>query len=991
MDPLSRAASIAGLLSLAGQVISTGYKLCSKMSKNANDLKALINETAGFSGILLGVKSHLQSQPPVLADPDLMDKMLQDSKNYSRRTWSVAGQDVKGESLDDDVIANNLASLSQGQKRIEQAIGTLVDGEQLKQRERIIQWLGPVTDSEHEDLCKRRDSQSAEWILDRNEFTSWLSSGGSSVLWLNGIQGSGKSIIVSRIIEVIQETNLGPDSALAYHYCRFSNPSSLDPRRLVGFLIGQLLRQTSNPDIFMEPITKLYEEHQRKSTCPGLEDLQEIFMELSQYFDRLFLVFDGLDEVPDRWSILDFLENLSQTDGDFKALVASRVEMDLENAFSFYCTVTITPGDIRPDIERFVRKQLGRRRFRGSEVEDVVRELVTRADGMFLWVVCQVDHLFHVRTAITPSLLQALPRNLERTFEQTFLKLDAYDRVLAKRILQFVMLSSTPLDLSELVEGIAVSSRTASLDDVRRNKLANQNDVFEICGSLIRESQSTGKIELAHYSVYLFLRSLVEGNRENVLYLHEADSNIQLLSACARYLSMKDVITTGLPMEVESLEDDDMYFNPEMFANTPFLEHAASNWPVYVSRLNIRMLKAAWNSILLTFFKPGTGHFDFWAKTARYIHGEHKYPRGMTPLHATAVHGLSGLAKLLMKDDLLSTASWKPLWATTRSRTPLRLAIENGQDEMIDIFMISHYSQSTDKQGRTPLHVALESANELAVTQLISAGANVNLREKDGRKPIFIAIEHKWENLASLLSKRADPKITMPDGRGLLHLVAQTGSTLWTSSLIACHDGLVNAEDQRGWTPLLYAVDGGFGQEVPEPQFQSRRRKLKPAGTGHGGPRTSQASVVSVPSPIFLAVSNNFASGVELLLQHAGSYGEGEIGLLEKDGACLHEALYLPGTAILEMLLPVSTVLSILAVLPEMAAREDDSVLTAMRRTLGIDSVHNSLLPPTVSNREVNNRVANFLLNVWTPTSATLPKNILHLAARRPSEEGLRL
>ncbi|KAK7425214.1 hypothetical protein QQX98_000129 [Neonectria punicea] len=1055
MDPLSLAASIAGLLSLAGQVISTGYKLCSKMSKNADDLKALINEAAGFSGILLGVKSHLQSQPPVLADPGLMDKMLQDSKTTleelgqlldkmskaSRLAMMVKGEgrEERLEKLLRRIEQHKLFFIlcfqlehSQGQNRIEQAIGSLVDSEQLKQRERVIQWLGPGTDTEHEDLCKRRDSQSAEWILDRTEFASWLSSGGSSFLWLNGILGS---------------------------------------------LIGQLLRQASNPDILMGPITKLYEKHQRTSTRPSLEDLQDIFMGLSQYFGRLFLVFDGLDEVPDRWSILEFLENLSQTDGDFKVLVASRAEMDLENAFSFYCTVTVTPGDIRPDIERFVRKQLGRRRFRGSEVEEVVRELVARADGMFLWVVCQVDHLFHVRTAITPKLLQSLPRNLERTFEQTFLKLDSEDRVLAKRILQFVMLSSTPLDLSELVEGIAISSKTASLDDVRRNKLVNQNDVFEICGSLIRESQSTGKIELAHYSVYLFLKSLqVEGNRENVLYLHEADGNMELLLACARYLNMEDVCTTGLPVEVEeSLEDDDTYFNPEMFANTPFLEHAASNWSVYVSRLEETRLKVAWDSILLTFFQPGAGHFDFWAKTARYIHGQHKYPREMTPLHATAVHGLSGLAKLLMEDASLQTAPWKPLWATTGSRTPLHLAIENGQDKMIEIFMISHYSQSTDEQGRTPLHVALESANELAVTQLVSAGANVNLREKDGRTPIFIAIENTWEDLASLLSKMADPEITMPDGRGLLHLVAQTGSTVWTSSLIACHDGLINAEDQRGWTPLLYAVDGGLGGVVKKllskgayvgvpdvngwtplhaamryqysecahelltsgnaklPPVQPQRASLQepyvppgevsgqerarmrrkygtapqdstsgagggsssqPAGASGGrpasSPRASRASVVSVPSPMFLAVSNNFVSGVELLLQHAGSYGEGEVGLLETDGACLKKALSLADTAILEMLLPVSTVPSILAVLPEMAAREDDSALIAMRRKLGIDLVHRNLLPLSVSNRETDIRVANFLLDVWTPTGATLPQNILHLAARRPSKEGLR-
>jgi hypothetical protein len=61
MDPLSLAASIAGLVSLAGAAISAGYKLNSKLNEDTSDTKTLVNETANFSGILLGLKAHLES------------------------------------------------------------------------------------------------------------------------------------------------------------------------------------------------------------------------------------------------------------------------------------------------------------------------------------------------------------------------------------------------------------------------------------------------------------------------------------------------------------------------------------------------------------------------------------------------------------------------------------------------------------------------------------------------------------------------------------------------------------------------------------------------------------------------------------------------------------------------------------------------------------------------------------------------------------------
>ena len=79
MDPLSVAASVAGLLALAASVVSTGYSLISRMSRNTDDLRAMTNETAAFSGILLGVKAHLESQRPLLEDSQAMETMLQDS------------------------------------------------------------------------------------------------------------------------------------------------------------------------------------------------------------------------------------------------------------------------------------------------------------------------------------------------------------------------------------------------------------------------------------------------------------------------------------------------------------------------------------------------------------------------------------------------------------------------------------------------------------------------------------------------------------------------------------------------------------------------------------------------------------------------------------------------------------------------------------------------------------------------------------------------
>ena len=61
-DPLSIAASIAGLLSLVGTVVPQGYALCKKLKGRSENVRLLMNETTSFSGLLYSVRAHILSE-----------------------------------------------------------------------------------------------------------------------------------------------------------------------------------------------------------------------------------------------------------------------------------------------------------------------------------------------------------------------------------------------------------------------------------------------------------------------------------------------------------------------------------------------------------------------------------------------------------------------------------------------------------------------------------------------------------------------------------------------------------------------------------------------------------------------------------------------------------------------------------------------------------------------------------------------------------------
>lgn len=61
----------------------------------------------------------------------------------------------------------------------------------------ILEWLSTVPyEQHHQNICKDRLQMSGRWLLEKPEFASWRSSSVSSILWLHGIPGSGKTKLV---------------------------------------------------------------------------------------------------------------------------------------------------------------------------------------------------------------------------------------------------------------------------------------------------------------------------------------------------------------------------------------------------------------------------------------------------------------------------------------------------------------------------------------------------------------------------------------------------------------------------------------------------------------------------------------------------------------------------------------------------------------------------------------------------------------------------
>lgn len=381
------------------------------------------------------------------------------------------------------------------------------------------------------------------------------------------------------------------------------------------------------------------------------------------------------------------------------------------------------------------------------------------------------------------------------------------------------MFSERALDLGELVEATAITTDTQSLTQLRSNMLRRQNDVFQLCGSLIRQSPTTGKVSLSHYSVKEFLSLSAFGKgRPNPFYLEETSSQKMQFLRCISYLGMEDFVSETI-RETLRLALDPLYGDSDLqaMANFPFLDYASNYWAAHLKSLGPDAFTAIW-PLLKEFIDPKEeGSFESWIMISQYNHGAHKFPLGANAIHVAALYGLEVMLAGLLNADRSSSMK-----QTSDGRTPLHIALENEQERAVDLLLEATEKGGLitrdlldirDQIGRTPLHIAIESGSEIAVVKLVTAGADVNAIQPDGRTAISVAVENRWDLLADFLSQIADPSKILPDGRSLLHTAAESGSIAWVRALLQFHeDKLIDTRDGNGWTPLHYAID----REHPE-------------------------------------------------------------------------------------------------------------------------------------------------------------------------------
>ncbi|KAH8826171.1 hypothetical protein DL96DRAFT_1816580 [Flagelloscypha sp. PMI_526] len=254
-------------------------------------------------------------------------------------------------------------------------------------------WLTPIDQTAKLDSCIRtRNPKTCSWLWDCPRVVEWKKIGG--IFWCHAGMGAGKTIIMSHVVETLIKV---PDECfVAYYYFEFTNPSTLSQEALFRSLVFQL-SHVSNP-----ASRWLYEQHRNGSLQPQLTTLHKSLRDLVTGAPLpVYIIIDALDEFPppDRSYLLESLLALSPLAVEGVHIMStSRDELDIQKQFSgkVFLDFSIEREMVHHDIAVFVDQALAAEKWNSwpkQEVLNMRNILITKADGMFRMVACQIEVL----------------------------------------------------------------------------------------------------------------------------------------------------------------------------------------------------------------------------------------------------------------------------------------------------------------------------------------------------------------------------------------------------------------------------------------------------------------------------------------------------------------------------------------------------------------------------------------------------------------------
>lgn len=285
-----------------------------------------------------------------------------------------------------------------------------------------------------------QDEKEAPW----DSLTNWLKRDNSSIYWITGKPGSGKSTLMkflcnsSRLSELVEEWAKGSELAKASFYFWNSgvNDMQMSQTGLLQTILHSFLR--NNRSLILSVFDERLEQFVAFGGGVGTFEWPELYSAFNKIIadgsKKFFFLIDGLDEFDgDPDEVIKFV--LETARPNVKICTASRPWNQFKHAFGHRPNLqleNLTRNDIYHYVKNHFEENEFYQRLKKNEPQNakrLVNNVVKKACGVFLWVKLVVNSLLKgLVNGDEMSHLQArlneLPSDLEDLFEDILKRLE---------------------------------------------------------------------------------------------------------------------------------------------------------------------------------------------------------------------------------------------------------------------------------------------------------------------------------------------------------------------------------------------------------------------------------------------------------------------------------------------------------------------------------------------------------------------------------------
>lgn len=265
---------------------------------------------------------------------------------------------------------------------------------------KMVSWLSlspfPI---HHETISQSKTPNFGQWLLKHETYRDWCQTSSSSILWLHGIMGSGKTYLCSVVVDSLLATAVSQSGStpFAYFYCLRTD--SEPDRSSIDDILRSLLRQLAITDAPGDVRDSLYSEFERRSKTDRFRGLDlprlrrkecvDLMVEIANE-DPITIVLDAVDQVEEghRYVLLESLARItSEAANVVKVFLTSRDGNEVLSAFPQARQITITRENTHEDMVEFIFRNIDDARLLGGNLSSETRaslanKLLSGADEM---------------------------------------------------------------------------------------------------------------------------------------------------------------------------------------------------------------------------------------------------------------------------------------------------------------------------------------------------------------------------------------------------------------------------------------------------------------------------------------------------------------------------------------------------------------------------------------------------------------------------------